>query len=322
MARTKGTVEGIIGTVSTARQVEFMLQLFGWGEDKIVNTIVANDPNISNNEEKIQNLRNLIRVTKSKFQSETKEHDMMDSMVGRGEMVGFDDITARPVDRVSCGIRQIDELFGFSEEFDRWGFPRGQVSLIAGSPGVGKTRLMVAVCGSMTDPDRQGELLPNAVYFQNEFALSQFKVMSSRVIKEGSRFICGDLHRLKDQLDWISNQKVCPDLVIVDSIQMIAEAKSRSGIERSIASYKSCAMELGFHICFIGQLNKQGEVAGSRSVEHLVDQVFTARTAFLPNQFSIHCSKNRWGRSGISARFEHSSFGVSCISEGLNPPRS
>ena len=67
MARTKGTVEGIIGTVSTARQVEFMLQLLGWGEDKIVNTIIANDPNISNNEEKIQNLRNLIRVTKANF---------------------------------------------------------------------------------------------------------------------------------------------------------------------------------------------------------------------------------------------------------------
>ena len=61
MARTKGTVEGIIGTVSTARQVEFMLQLFGWGEDKIVNTIIANDPNISNNEEKIQNLRQYSR---------------------------------------------------------------------------------------------------------------------------------------------------------------------------------------------------------------------------------------------------------------------
>lgn len=317
MARTKGTVEGILGKVSIGRQVEFMLQLFGWGEDQIVATIAANDPNILNDEEKIKNLRNLIRVTKSKFQSETKEHDMIDSVVGRGEMIRFDNITAQPVDRIPCYLRQIDELFGFSEEFNRWGFPRGQVSLIAGSPGVGKTRLMVAVCGAMTDPNQYEGIQSSAVYFQNEFALSQFKVMSSKVIKEGSRFICGDLHRLRDQLDWISNQDVYPDLVVVDSIQMLAEAKSRSGIEKSIAAYKSCAMELGFHVCFIGQLNKQGEVAGSRSVEHLVDQVFTARTAFLPNQFSIHCSKNRWGRSGISARFEHSSFGVSCISEGL-----
>lgn len=314
MARTKGTVEGIVGKVSLGRQVEFFIQLFGWDEERIVAALVATDPTISD-PEKMKNLRNLIRVTKSKFKSETQESDMIDGIVGRGEMVGFDNIKAQPVDRIACGISQIDELFGYSDEFKRWGFPRGQVSLIAGSPGVGKTRLMVAVCGSMTEPGTKRK--STAVYFQNEFALSQFKVMSSRVIKEGSRFICGDLHRLKDQLDWITDQKLCPDLVVVDSIQMLAEAKNRSGIERCIAAYKCAAMERGFHVCFIGQLNKQGEVAGSRSVEHLVDQVFTAKTAFLPNQFSLHVTKNRWGRSGISARFEHHGFGVRCVSEGL-----
>jgi predicted ATP-dependent serine protease len=316
MARTKGTVEGIVGKVSLGRQVEFFVQLFGWDEERIVAALLATDPTISD-PEKINNIRNLIRVTKSKFKSEKQENDMIDTIVGRGEMIGFDNIKAQPVDRISCGIRQIDELFGYSDDSKHWGFPRGQVSLIAGSPGVGKTRLMVAVCGSMTEPETKQKC--TAAYFQNEFALSQFKVMSNRVIKEGSRFMCGDLHRLKDQLNWIADQKPCPDLIVVDSIQMLSEAKNRSGIERCIAAYKCAAMDRGFHICFIGQLNKQGEVAGSRSVEHLVDQVFTAKTAFLPNQFSLYVTKNRWGRSGISARFEHHGFGVRCVSEGLGP---
>lgn len=316
MARSKGSVEGIIGKVPLGRQIDYFIQLFGWGEDEIVRIIQMRDDSYSD-PEKLKNLRNLIRVAKSKFKAETQENEMVDSVIGKGEMIDFDKITAQPVDRIPCSIRQIDELFGYSDDFKRWGFPRGQVSLIAGSPGVGKTRLMVAVCGALTDPNNLGK--HNAVYFQNEFALSQFKVMSNRVIKDGSRFRCGDLHRLKDQLDWIEAQSTQPDLVIVDSIQMLAEASSRSGIERCIAAYKSMAMEKGFHICFIGQLNKQGEVAGSRSVEHLVDQVFTARSAFLPNQFTIHVTKNRWGRSGISARFEHNAFGVSCVSEGLNP---
>ena len=319
MARTKGTVEGIVGKVSLGRQVEFFVQLFGWDEERIVTALAAVDPTISD-PERLGNLRNLIRVTRSKFKSETQENDMIDGIVGKGEMIGFDDIKAQPVDRISCGITQIDELFGYSEDFKRWGFPRGQVSLIAGSPGVGKTRLMVAVCGSMTEPGTKRK--SNAVYFQNEFALSQFKVMSSQVIREGSRFVCGDLHRLRDQLEWIEGQKTCPDLVVVDSIQMLAEAKNRSGIERCIAAYKCAAMDRGFHVCFIGQLNKQGEVAGSRSVEHLVDQVFTAKTAFLPNQFSLHVTKNRWGRSGISARFEHHGFGVRCVSEGMGSART
>lgn len=316
MARSKGSVEGIIGKVPLGRQIDYFIQLFGWSEDEIVSVLQGRDDSYSD-PEKLKNLRNLIRVAKSKFKTEVQENDMVDSIVGKGEMIDFDSIKAQPVDRIPCSIRQIDELFGYSEDFKRWGMPRGQVSLIAGSPGVGKTRLMVAVCGAMTDPNNKNG--NNAVYFQNEFALSQFKVMSNRVIKEGSRFICGDLHRLKDQLEWIDARENRPDLVVVDSIQMLAEASSRSGIERCIAAYKSAAMEKGFHVCFIGQLNKQGEVAGSRSVEHLVDQVFTARSAFLPNQFTIQVTKNRWGRSGIAARFEHNAFGLSCVSEGINP---
>jgi SpoVK/Ycf46/Vps4 family AAA+-type ATPase len=176
MARTKGTVEGIAGKVSLGRQVEFFVQLFGWDEERIVAALTAVDPEISD-PERVRNLRNLIRVTRSKFKSDTQESDMVDGIVGKGEMIGFDEIKAQPVDRISCGIVQIDELFGYSEEFKRWGFPRGQVSLIAGSPGVGKTRLMVAVCGSMTEPGTKRK--SNAVYFQNEFALSQFKALSA-----------------------------------------------------------------------------------------------------------------------------------------------
>ncbi len=192
--------------------------------------------------------------------------------------------------------------------------PRGQVSLVAGSPGVGKTRLMTSICGHMTHPINDNGF--TALYFQNEFALAQFKQLNKNTIAPESRFLCGDLVHMQDQVDFIKAQEITPDLVIVDSVQMLAEAKSKSGIERCIAFYKQVAMELDIHVCFIGQLNKAGEVAGSRSVEHLVDQVFTVRHMFLPGQFGVTVTKNRWGESGISARFEHTPEGVVCISEG------
>jgi hypothetical protein len=75
MARTKGTVEGIAGKVSLGRQVEFFVQLFGWDEERIVAALTAVDPEISD-PERVRNLRNLIRVTRSKFKSDTQESDM------------------------------------------------------------------------------------------------------------------------------------------------------------------------------------------------------------------------------------------------------
>ena len=331
MARGRKTknVKAEVASMSTSKKIEFFIQMFGWNEEQILQSIAHENPTIIEDDhmrirfggvscqfdpEALRKMVALIRVAKSKFSQGKSEQLVIDTIVGRGEVVCFDDIEADPVRRVTSGLRQIDELFGYSDDYDAWGMPRGQVSLMAGSPGVGKTRLMTSICGHMTHPNNDDGFM--ALYFQNEFALAQFKQLNKNVIVPESRFLCGDLVHLQDQVDFIKTQDECPDLVVVDSVQMLAEAKSKSGIERCIAFYKQVAMELDIHITFIGQLNKAGEVAGSRSVEHLVDQVFTVRHMFLPGQFGVNVTKNRWGESGIAARFEHTAEGVICISEG------
>jgi len=331
MARGRKTkqLEASVSTMTTTKKIEFFVQMFGWDEQQILQSIAHENPTIIEDDhirhqfggvecqfdsEALRKMIALIRVSKSKYSVSKGEQTVVDDIVGKGEVVCFDDIEADPVRRVTSGLRQIDELFGYSEDYDAWGMPRGQVSLMAGSPGVGKTRLMTSICGHMTHPENDNGFL--ALYFQNEFALAQFKQLNKHTIAPESRFLCGDLVHMQDQVDFIKAQEISPDLVVIDSVQMLAEAKSKSGIERCIAFYKQVAMELDIHVCFIGQLNKAGEVAGSRSVEHLVDQVFTVRHMFLPGQFGVTVTKNRWGESGISARFEHTPEGVICISEG------
>tara|TARA_Y100000034_G_C6896059_1_gene413128 strand:+ start:1133 stop:2098 length:966 start_codon:yes stop_codon:yes gene_type:complete len=303
--------------------------MLGWDEPQIIHAMSHETPTIIEDDILRQRLGGdgclydpdvkrkmiaLIRVAKSKFSQGKVNQSVIDDIVGRGEVVCFDDIEADPVRRVTSGLRQIDELYGYSQDYDAWGMPRGQISLMAGSPGVGKTRLMTSVCGHMTHPENSNGF--SALYFQNEFALSQFKQLNKHTIVPESRFLCGDLVHMQDQVDFLKAQDSAHDLVVIDSVQMLAEAKSKSGIERCISFYKQVAMELDIHVCFIGQLNKAGEVAGSRSVEHLVDQVFTVRHMFLPGQFGVNVTKNRWGESGISARFEHTPEGVICVSEG------
>ncbi|MBC8523024.1 hypothetical protein H8D29_03770 [PVC group bacterium] len=327
--RKTKTVEPSVASMTTSKKIEFFVQMFGWNEEQILQAIGHENPSIieddhirrqfggTNCEYDANALRKmiaLIRVAKSKYSVSKSEQNVIDDIVGKGEVVCFDDIEADPVRRVTSGLRQIDELYGYSPDYNSWGMPRGQVSLVAGSPGVGKTRLMTSICGYMTHPENSNNF--TALYFQNEFALAQFKQLNKNTIVPESRFLCGDLVHMQDQVDFIKTQEVAPDIVVIDSVQMLAEAKSKSGIERCIAFYKQVAMELDIHVCFIGQLNKAGEVAGSRSVEHLVDQVFTVRHMFLPGQFGVTVTKNRWGESGISARFEHTPDGVVCISEG------
>ncbi|MAG24746.1 hypothetical protein CMI47_04115 [Candidatus Pacearchaeota archaeon] len=322
-------VGAVVASLSTTKKIEFFIQMFGWSEQQILQSIGHENPTIIEDDHirnmfggedcefdpnALRKMIALIRVSKSKYSQGKTEQIIIDDIVGKGEVVCFDDIEADPVRRVTSGLRQIDELYGYSSDYDAWGMPRGQVGLMAGSPGVGKTRLMTSICGHMTHPENQDGF--SALYFQNEFALSQFKQLNKNTIVPESRFLCGDLVHMQDQVDFLKSQDEVPDLVVIDSVQMLAEAKSKSGIERCIAFYKQVAMELDIHVCFIGQLNKAGEVAGSRSVEHLVDQVFTVRHMFLPGQFGVNVTKNRWGESGISARFEHTPEGVICVSEG------
>jgi len=307
MPRKSISTPGMLGEVSLNREIEFMVQMLGWSEEQIVSALVAAHPKLSGE----TSIINQVRVCRSRFRADRQEGVEVSKLIGSGTVTSLDNIKDKRLMRFASGIEHIDMLWGFSDDMKSKGFPRGQVSLIAGSPGVGKTRTMIAVCGKLTDPSTEHSL--SALYWQNEFALEQFKTVSKGHIKANSRFRCGDIRSLKAQLKVIEEDPA--DLVVVDSLQMLEEAKNRMGMERCVAAYKAVAVEKNAHIVFVGQLNKKEQVAGSRALEHLVDATFTAVRDRDTGGFAIRCTKNRWGMSGVQATFKHTSKGVEAIGE-------
>lgn len=307
MPRKSIQTDGFLGKLSLNREIEFFVQMLGWGEKEILTAVKAAHPDIKDDEA----VTNHIRVARSRFRTEKKDIEEMNKAVGKGEVSSLDAVTDIPISRFQSGMKNIDLLWGFSEEEDKVGFPRGQVSLLSGAAGVGKSRMMIALCGVMTDPDVDNGL--TALYWQNEFALPQFKTMTNSRIKENSRFKCGDIRSLKEQIAEASAIK--PDLVIVDSIQMLEEANSKAGLERCISAYKCAAYDHGFHVLFIGQLNKKGQASGSEIFRHLVDATFMAVKDKASGGFKVFSTKNRWGVSGLECLFRHSKEGVDPIGE-------
>jgi len=222
-----------------------------------------------------------------------------------------------PVHRISTGFPLLDWVFGHTKEYKEWGMPRGVVTLLCGEPGVGKSRLLIKVgqnvgkvCVAPKGTDRGGVL-----YIQTEVAASQFVGMMEGVVTKDSNFRFTTAKELNQIVTLI--RAYAPDVVIIDSMQEIKEAASGPGMQRCITTLKALAQDMGWHGLLIGQLNKQGEIAGSKKFEFLVDVCLKAKKWHVPNHFSVECErKNRFGASGRLVQFKHlAEGGVHCVDQ-------
>lgn len=300
MGRKRIDTEGELGSLSLQGEIEMMVHILNWTDEQIFESLKVRHGEMDRDKAIAR-----IRIIRHKYREEVKEKQALEASVGTGSLTNLDAIKDKKLERFNSGIETIDMLWGFSEDKKNKGFPRGQVSLLGGSPGVGKTRLMISVCGSLTDPEGTGG---SAVYWQNEFALEQFKSVAKGKIKKEAKFMCGDIRSIKKQMSEMD--KIKTDLIVIDSIQMLDEVRNRNGVDRCIAAYKKYAMDKNCHVVVITQLNKKDQISGSRAVEHLVDSVFLAIKDREIGGFSICCTKNRWGMSGIKASFHHNSSTV------------
>jgi len=197
------------------------------------------------------------------------------------------------------------------------GMPESFLSLWGGSPGVGKTRLAIALCKAL---NKSGY---GTLYFNGEADPQDFRGwLGADVDSDLFRLVSGEMIRTEKAVEQI--YKYRPRVVIVDSIQMLAEAKKgRNGEIRAMSVFKQLKSDDDAgnpHIIFISQLNKKEELAGSRYLEHMVD--FAARAVKVEGrigEFMFECPrKNRGGPTPRRLRFKHTSGTVLCTSTGMN----
>ena len=293
-----------------------------------------------------EKLGRALRSVKGLLKVAQEDRTELVNFAGAGDVIDLDDIQFDNVDRISCGIAGIHRVFGATQYVQddpkkpgygdytgkvSHGLPRGAISVLGGAEGVGKSRAMVYLSRRLIAPiseeeakvqtealraaGRKGVIHAkpayNVLYCYGESRREQFK-MWTRGIVSGGRFKVSTQILLPDVVQTIRGQNPSlngfkPDVVIIDSMQMIAEAQSNSGMKRMLAMFKTVAAEVKCQIIMISHLNKQGELKGSRDIAHMVDTVLYANP--IENRrgfFSIECPrKNRFGATPRHAMFQH-----------------
>ena len=212
-----------------------------------------------------------------------------------------------PPPRILSGIAELDRVLG-------GGLVAGSAILVGGDPGIGKSTLLLQAASAFA---RQG---PQAIYISGEEAAAQVRLRAARLGLEDAPVRLGAETGLRDILTTLDAAR--PDLAIIDSIQTLW-SDQLDAAPGSVAQVRACAHELvtfakrsGSAVILVGHVTKEGQIAGPRVVEHMVDCVlyFEGERG---HQFRIlRAHKNRFGPADEIGVFEMTGAG---LAEVANP---
>ena len=201
------------------------------------------------------------------------------------------------------------------KEFDRvsgGGILAGSVSLLGGDPGIGKSTLALQIISQSVKIEKL-----KAFYFSGEESLDQIGLRAQRLMIPDALFQLSNDMELQQVQSVMEKEK--PDLLIIDSIQTIYSLNSDS-LPGSISQVRECASELmksakknNTALIIIGHITKEGNIAGPKMLEHLVDSVFYLE-GDQNNYFRILRSvKNRFGATNEIGIFEMAADGLHSV---------
>lgn len=204
------------------------------------------------------------------------------------------DITANPVPRINTGNKELNRVLG-------GGLVPGSFVLIGGEPGIGKSTLMLQV--ALQIPDKH-----KILYVSGEESGQQLKMRATRIgLDPNNCFILTETN-----LDNIFTQaaELCPDILVADSIQTLstsaidASAGSISQIKECAAQLQRYAKESGVSVFVIGHITKDGNIAGPKILEHIVDTVLQFEGDRNYGYRILRSIKNRFGSTNEIGIYE------------------
>jgi DNA repair protein RadA/Sms len=188
------------------------------------------------------------------------------------------------------------------------GFVRGSVLLMAGDPGIGKSTLLIQAAAALA---RGGH---RTVYISGEEAVAQVRLRAERLGLGDAKVELAAETSVEDIIATLSEGKT-PRLVIIDSIQtmwtdMIESAPGTvTQVRGSAQTLIRYAKKSGAAVILVGHVTKDGQIAGPRVVEHMVDAVLSFEGDG-PHQFRIlRAVKNRFGPTDEIGVFEMTGLG-------------
>ncbi|MDA0708434.1 MAG: DNA repair protein RadA [Proteobacteria bacterium] len=197
-------------------------------------------------------------------------------------------------------------------EFDRvtgGGLVPGSAILIGGDPGIGKSTILLQAVSSLANNG------VTTVYISGEESEAQIRMRAERLGLSNSPVSLGSETNLRDILATLSHGK-CPDVVVIDSIQTMY-ADTIESAPGTVSQVRTCAQELirfakkrNVCVLLVGHVTKDGQIAGPRVLEHMVDTVLYFE-GDRGHQFRIlRAVKNRFGGTDEIGVFEMSDKGL------------
>ena len=214
----------------------------------------------------------------------------------------IEEIQLNAEERIPTKNKELDTVLG-------GGLVKGSVTLLGGEPGIGKSTLILQI--SLAIPDK-------VLYVSGEESQSQIKMRAERIQKKASN--CLILTETNTQQIFKNIEKVQPQVLVIDSIQTLhtnaidASPGSISQIRETTAELIKFAKETGTPVLLIGHINKEGQIAGPKILEHMVDVVLQFEGDRNHTYRILRSQKNRFGSTAELGIYEMLTDGLREVS--------
>ena len=223
------------------------------------------------------------------------------AIVGSSAAKPITDVSTERVAAWSTQVGEFDRVLG-------GGLVPGAVILLSGEPGVGKSTLLLEVAANTAKSGKK------VLYVSGEESVGQIRLRAERTgAMSDNLFIASetDLSTVLGQIDAVQ-----PELIVVDSVQTIATAEidgaagMPSQIREVAANLIRVAKERALPIILVGHVTKDGNIAGPRALEHLVDVVCHFEGDRQTSLRFVRSMKNRFGPTDEVGCFEMTGEGI------------
>lgn len=244
---------------------------------------------------------------KAKIKSNDSKVEHIGIRSGDKNPVYIADINLEDKDRYDTGYEEFNRVLG-------GGIVAGSLVLVGGDPGIGKSTILLQLCKNLAAAQRK------VLYISGEESLKQIRMRADRLgeISGELKILCETNLSDIEAVIWAE----APEIVIIDSIQTMfredvsSAAGSVSQVRESTNTLLQIAKGAGISIFIVGHVTKDGQVAGPRVLEHMVDTVLYFEGERSASYRILRAVKNRFGSTNEIGVFEMRNEG---LAEVKNP---
>lgn len=234
------------------------------------------------------------KIVKSK-----KNSDTSGKISEKSEIIS--NVVLKETPRSACGFSELDRVFG-------GGVVTASVNLIGGDPGIGKSTILLQICRHFALSGKK------VLYVSGEESKAQIKMRAERIDALCDNIFLYTQNEMNDITE--ETARINPEVLVIDSIQTVF-SDDGSSAPGTVSQVRECTMRLmrlakseGITVFIVGHMTKEGNIAGPKVLEHMVDCVLYFEGEKQSSYRIIRSAKNRFGASNEIAVFDMVENGV------------